>query len=226
MKIIISKVIVIVLILAVVLNCVACSNIIGQAEKENDAASQDQAKEQKIKYVEDYMKEKFPKDVSFSVEKISQESECYVAEVDVYTATSGFIYENVAWITVWVDNEGNIIDDYFLVDFNDDISSYFSLIAREEIPNCVVYVAPQFRNMPTKEWDISQDNVEEMIKTEDMYYFINIYINDSDKATQDNINNLSSKFSFCNSKLTVYNCDYYENGKDSAIEYEVIINKK
>jgi len=226
MKKIISKFIIVVIMFAVVLNCMACSNIIGQAEKENSAASQDKAEEQKIKYVEDYMKEKFPKDVSFSVEKILQETEYYVAEVDVYTATAGFVYENVAWITVWVDNEGNIIDDYFLVDFNDDISNYFSSIAREEITNCVVYVAPQFRNMPTKEWDISQDNVEEMIKTEDMYYFINIYINDSDKVTQDNINNLSSKFSFCNSKLTVYNCDYYENGKDSAIEYEVIINKK
>ena len=127
------------------------------------------SQEERKKYVNDYLIEKY--DMNCTISDINKRQISAVQnEKDYYCIAT---YDNF-WFSVWITgNEQDIVDTSYTYYLKNDVNSYIEDLLKNKGIDCVAYNRFIFEQKSTFDWDSSK--IEEMLLSDNTYNNIHLY---------------------------------------------------
>lgn len=166
--------------------------------------------EEKISYVVDYLSTQYGVSAEVS-EVIKRQINSFSSEKYYYTIAK---CSDNSIIYCWIDDYGKIWDSKFINDLEVPITHLFSTKISDKLHNYIVISSCTLNSPTEKTW--SEDEVEEMLSTEDITVSIYVFIDEDEKETTKNEvdSKFDNAFSFVSGRCCIYYIDEPESIQD------------
>jgi len=204
-----TKVVLILSILATVMSLFGCSNQISENENKSTLAVTNtftkMTQEERKSYVASALKNKYGLDCEISdVEK--RQTSVFSSEKDYHTmakiVNKKFSFGN------WISDNGEIIDTAFCVDILDNVNMLISDKMENNWNECYIYDNFYFDFPSSKRWT-SDDDMNKMLTQEKIVNRIYLFLNTSNNREDDKtkFENIKSDFPNYQGMIFIYYCD-------------------
>lgn len=200
MKEIMVRVILMINFFMYLLGCNGCSN--QQEISEDKIKFSTFSQEARKTYISNYLKENYR--LMCNISEVKQKQISAVQNTEYYFATANTEDEDT--ISVWVSEDGTIIDSYCLVEMKQELNNHFLDKCIDIIPICKVKSYTEMREVPTEKLTVNMD-VEEYMKVQPTFTYIRIFVQDERYVAEEVIDKLEAAFSGYDAKVYVYTCE-------------------
>lgn len=113
-------------------------------------------------------------------------------------------------ISVWVSDNGEIFDTFFLQGMQPEFEEFFTACIAERIPKFKISVSTDLYEIPEEKPENIKD-IKEMLKDRSYQTCLRVFVDDGSLINEQLLEELKQDLSFCRAIVYIYICDDLEN---------------